>query len=243
MSPLCPQNVPTLSPLPYRLQTCMNPRFLVFVPTVPTVLQTSSRQKIVKPARMCKAAPVAGFRWLKAQGCTRSRPRASHGHQQPHQVNTTAPAHPHTCTRRRGRKQRPPRTKSRPAIAGTWHRAALDHGPGQAMATSSRARSTPQRPPCRGGACPSKPRTARQTPSFGHQSGAKKPPRWAVFAGVGTGPGWVRSCGPVRGQVDHFGPLCPLVQVISPPLQQVGPVFHVGGSVVSRPHLIAFFVG
>ncbi len=58
---------------------------------------------------------------------------------------------------------------------------------------------------------------------------------------LGTVPG--RSCGPVRFQVDHIGPFGFGVQVVGPPLQQVGAVFRVGGSVVNAPHLIAFFVG
>ena len=39
---------------------------------------------------------------------------------------------------------------TRPAIAGAGHRAALDHSTGQAVATSSRTRSTPQRRLIRG---------------------------------------------------------------------------------------------
>jgi len=58
---------------------------------------------------------------------------------------------------------------------------------------------------------------------------------------LGTVPG--RSCGPVRFQVDHFGPFGFGVQVVGPPLKQVGAVFDVGGSVVNAPHLIALFVG
>ncbi|WP_133240089.1 hypothetical protein [Limnohabitans planktonicus] len=41
------------------------------------------------------AAPAGnppGHRWRRAPGLTRSRHRAGHGQQQPHRVNTTAPA-------------------------------------------------------------------------------------------------------------------------------------------------------
>ncbi len=112
------------------------------------------------------------------------------------------------------------------------------------MATSSRTRSTPQRPPCWGGGFPIKTPYSKANAVIRASFRRKKTAsvgglRW----GWAPGPGWVRSCGPVRFQVDHFGPPCLLVQVIGPPLQQVGPVFQVGGSVVSRPHLIAFFVG
>jgi hypothetical protein len=53
--------------------------------------------------------------------------------------------------------------------------------------------------------------------------------------------GW--SCGPVFVQLDHLSAFGFGVQVVGPPLQQVGAVFQVGGSVVSGPHLIALFVG